>query len=554
MGIALLGFFGVFLLYPVGIMLQRALGLPGELTLRHFVTLVSTPLQREALANSVLVALGTTTLATLFAWPAAVAMTRYRFPGKGLLGSLLLVPLILPPFVGAIGLKQLLGRFGSLNLALMEIGWMQPDQPVDWLAQGGFLGIVLLQSLNFFPIVYLNLTAALAAIDPSLHEAARNLGANGWRLFRTITLPLILPGYFAGAIIVFIGSFTDLGTPLIFGQTRLVPVQIFDAVADINTNPQGYALVVVVLLLSLALFVVSKRFVGSQRYEMISRGHTADSTQPVSTLGACRLWLGLGGLCVIAMLPHLMVLASSVADRWFFSTLPDGWTARHYTGLLEHPLTASSIRNSLFYSSCSACLDVALGIGIAWILTRTRVRWAGWLDALAMLPLALPGIVIAFGYVAAFDFNISWLNPKQNPTFLLIVSYSVRRLPYVVRATYAGFQQTSVTLEEAAQNLGASAWRTFWTITRPLITANLIAGGLLAFAFAMIEVSDGLILAMRDRFFPITKMIWQTLGRIEPDSPSAACALGVVAMAILGVSLLIATRALGQRLGALFRV
>jgi iron(III) transport system permease protein len=145
------------------------------------------------------------------------------------------------------------------------------------------------------------------------------------------------------------------------------------------------------------------------------------------------------------------------------------------------------------------------------------------------------------------------LNPRTNPTLLLIISYSVRRLPYIVRSAYAGFQQTSVTLEEASANLGASPFRTLRRITLPLVMAHLIAGTILTFSFAMLEVSDGLILAMREKYFPITKMIWQLMGRIDPDSAGVACALGVVGMIILGVSLLVAAKLLGNRMGQLFR-
>jgi iron(III) transport system permease protein len=190
---------------------------------------------------------------------------------------------------------------------------------------------------------------------------------------------------------------------------------------------------------------------------------------------------------------------------------------------------------------------------IAWLLTRKRIPFAGVLDVIAMLPLALPGLVLAFGYVAGFDFKIDWLNPRTNPTLLLIISYSVRRLPYIVRSAYAGFQQTSVTLEEASANLGASPFRTLRRITLPLVMAHLIAGTILTFSFAMLEVSDGLILAMREKYFPITKMIWQLMGRIDPDSAGVACALGVVGMIILGVSLLVAAKLLGNRMGQLFR-
>ena len=237
---------------------------------------------------------------------------------------------------------------------------------------------------------------------------------------------------------------------------------------------------------------------------------------------------------------------------------PDAWTLENYQKVFSHGLTLSSIRNSLTYSSFSAGLDLVLGVTIAWLLTRRRIPMAGLLDALAMLPLALPGLVLAFGYVAGFDnFKNRWLNeylnPRNNPTLLLIISYSVRRLPYIVRSAYAGFQQTSVTLEEASANLGASPFRTLRKITLPLVMANLIAGTILTFSFAMLEVSDGLILAMKDQYYPITKMIYQLMLHIDPKTPGVACAMGVVGMAILTVSLIVAGKILGKKMGQLFR-
>lgn len=169
--------------------------------------------------NSFLIAILTTAVTTLLTLPLGWAMTRFSFRGKAILGSLRELTTT-SSFVGAIGLRQLLSMFGSLNRWLMDLGIIAPDQPIDWLGAGGFWGIVLLQVLNLYPIMFLNVSASMANIDPALREAAQNLGANGWRLFRSVTLPLILPGYFAGAIIVFIWAFTDLGTPLIFGYSR----------------------------------------------------------------------------------------------------------------------------------------------------------------------------------------------------------------------------------------------------------------------------------------------------------------------------------------------
>ena len=203
----------------------------------------------------------------------------------------------------------------------------------------------------------------------------------------------------------------------------------------------------------------------------------------------------------------------------------------------------------------STLVAIVLGVAIAYVVVRSRVRGRQVLDFLAMMPLAVPGLVLAFGYLAMAQDGrfFGFLNPTRDPTILLIIAYAVRRLPYVVRSAAAGFQQTSETLEEAGQNLGAPPLKVLFRITLPLITANLIAGGLLAFAFAMLEVSDSLILAQKQAFYPITKAILE-LFQLLGDGKFIASALGVWAMAFLGVTIAGLTLLLGRKLGAIFRV
>jgi iron(III) transport system permease protein len=210
----------------------------------------------------------------------------------------------------------------------------------------------------------------------------------------------------------------------------------------------------------------------------------------------------------------------------------------------------SSIRNSLFLAGGATMLDALLGVAIAYLLARVEFRGTAVLDAVTMLPLALPGIVVAFGYLGAF--GDTFLDARADPTVLLIVAYSVRRLPYMVRSAYAGFSQVDQNLEEASWNLGASSFRTLWRVTLPLVAVSILAGGILAFAFAMLEVSDSLILALREKHYPITKAIYMLLGRLR-DGPELACALGVWAMMFLGGALLFAHRILGKRMGDLFK-
>jgi iron(III) transport system permease protein len=553
-------FFGAFLIYPLIGLLGGAFLLTDAqghktFTLAFFRLLVENRLYRLSFVNSFEIAILATGCTALVSIPLAVLFTRFRFPGRELLRPALLAPLILPPFVGALGIKHIFARFGVVNLLLAKVGVISLAHPIDWLGASGFTGIVILEVLHLFPIFFLSVSAALANIDPSLLDAAANLGASAWRRFLTITLPLARPGLFAGACIVFISAFTDLGTPLILNFSATVPTQIFNASVDANSEQIGYAFVVATLVLVMVFFLFVRRFGESASSAMPARASHAVTEKTLSPWAGWAVATAVAAFLFVAILPHIGVVVSSFAERWFFTILPTEVSTRYYAEVFTNGLTATSITNSLLYSGLSAFLDLGLGLIIAHLLAREIFPGKSFLDALAMLPLALPGLVLAFALLMSYNLHgwWAWINPRTNPTFLLVVSYALRRLPYIVRAAYAGYQQTSISLEEASYNLGAGRWRTFRRITLPLIAPSLIAGTILTFCFAMLEVSDSLILAMEARFAPITRGIYEVMGRPSPDSAALACALGVLAMVLLGGGLFIGSRLMGQRLGGFFR-
>jgi iron(III) transport system permease protein len=562
------GFLALFLVWPVFFVVQGSVlveqGGRTRLTGVFFQLFAQSPFMWACMANSLALAVCSTLACALISLPLAQLFARRDFPGKTLWQALLMGPLILPPFVGAIGVQQVFARFGTLNhwLGLVGPGVADP-RPVDWLGAGGFAGVVAMQSLHLFPILFLNLTAAMANINPAMREAARGLGASPWRAFRTVTLPLLAPGFFAGAILVFVWAFTDLGTPLIFGCYNVVAVQIFDKVTEAGFNPFGYALVIVVLATTVALFLASRRLLARQDYVTQGKASARDDLAPLRGRGLALATLGLAAVSALALLPHASVVLQSLSGKWFMGALPQEWTLGHYGEVFTLPQTVTGLRNSLFYSSLSALVDVVLGVAIAYWLARREFAGKALLDALTVLPLALPGIVLAFGYVMAFNVPASWrgldlswlrafVNPRENPTLLLVVSYSVRRLPFIVRSVHAGLQQMSVSLEEASRNLGAGQAATVRRIVLPLVRGNVIAGAALTFAFAFLEVSDSLILAMKERFYPATKTIWALMGRIEPGAPAVASALGVLGMLLLFAAFFTANRVLGRRMGSLF--
>jgi iron(III) transport system permease protein len=549
-------FFAVFFLWPVLQILKGGFfDADGHITFVFLAALLANPLYLGGLGNSFLLAAATTALTLFVALPLAFVYDRYRYPGKGLLAALVLVPMILPPFVGAIGIKQIFGQYGALNALVIAVGARPAGWTFDWLAVSQFWGVVIVETLSLYPIIYLNAVAALANIDPAMEEAAENLGCTGLRRFWRITLPLMKPGLFAGGTIVFIWTFTELGVPLIFDYARVTPVQIYHGLKDIGDNPFPYALVVITLASTVLIYALGKGLFGRDTHAMMAKATSAGGAKDLPPLRAWFCTALVAGVTLVAILPHLGVVLVAFASNWHATVLPSHLSFDNFRMALGHDITVPAIANSLKYASVSTVVDLVLGIAIACVVVRTRLAGRQILDFLAMLPLAVPGLVLAFGYLAMSQDGrlFAFLNPVDNPTTLLIVAYSVRRLPYVVRSAAAGFQQTSETLEEAAQNLGCPPLKATIKITLPLIMANLIAGGLLAFAFAMLEVSDSLILAQKQAFYPVTKAIFE-LFQLLGDGRFLASALGVWAMVFLGVTITGMSLLLGKRLGAIFRV
>jgi iron(III) transport system permease protein len=566
LSLCLYAFFAVVLIWPlVWIVRVGFVSEKGGLTLEYIKLIFSDQTLVRGLENATFVAIAVTGLTLLLSLPLAVLSVRYEFPGRKLLGGLLLVPLVLPPFVGAIGLRLVLGRYGPLTM-LLGGGSMGPGGQrlgIDWMGHYRLAWVVIIEVLGLYPVMLLNLQAALANIDPAMEQAAANLGASRWTIFRRIALPLIRPGVFAGCTLVLIWSFTELGAPLMFDVYTITPVQVFNQVEEVASNPLPYALVVVMLAASVLLYVIGKIVLGGGFESATTKAATAATPRQLRGVKGLLASAAFGGVFLLAVVPHIGVVLTSLCatGAWYKTLLPAHFTLAHFQSALTDQLAFPSMVHSVEYAAMATVLAVVLGLAVAVISVRSTLPGRQVLDGLSMLPLAVPGIVLAFGYLAISVWltrvGPAWLKPYVNiqewPVLALVVAYAARRLPYVVRAAAAGLQQTPRDLELAGANLGASRFSVLRRITLPLIAANLVAGGLLAFAFSVLEVSDSLILAQRPQYYPITRAILDLAQRLG-DGIYVACALGVWAMALLILTIFAANSLLGKRLGAVFRV
>jgi iron(III) transport system permease protein len=538
---ALLALLALAIAYPLLHVLSVAFLDGGWPTARPLLAFFARPLFREALVNTLLAGLVAVAVGTAIAVPLAVLTVRYAFPGRALITVLAVLPLVVPPFVGAVAFQQILGRSGTVNLLLREhAGFTVPFME-------GLPGVVLVQSLHYFPFILLNTGAALAGLDRSLEEAAQNLGCSGLRLYRRVLLPLALPGYAAGALLAFIRVIDDLGTPLMLNYTRLLAPQAYVRVTTIGlTDVDGYVICVILVALSLGALWLSKAALGRAEYASLGGGGEAPAVR-LGRRGTAAAWPLAILLLGPPLLPHAGVLLLSVARVWSLSPLPDAYTLAHYGEVLVR--SPRFVVNTLRYAGLAALADVALGAVIAWVLLRGRVAGRRWLDILATVPLAIPGVVIAIGFLRAFGGVVlpGLGEPLTSTWLVLVIVYAVRRLPYAVRGAYAALQQLSPALEEAAQNLGANRPRTFKRVTLPLMTRGLLAGGLLAFISSAVDLSSTILLVPRVELGPLAYGVYLYMQSAVGRGPGAA--LGVVAIVLVAAGTWAAAR-LARRAGA----
>ena len=527
--LAILAFLASFLILPVGSVFYSAfVNADGSFTHGHFGAFFSQTLMMEAFLNSLHVAVMSALVAALIAVPLAYFTVRFHFRGAILIQTLGVLPLIMPPFVGAVAMQLIFGRSGSVNLLLDE--WFGITIPI----MDGLNGVIFVESIHYFPFILMNLTVALRNIDGAMEEAAQNLGARGWRLFWRVIFPLGLPGFVAGVSLVFVKVFDDLGTPLVLGTTNMLAPQAYLRITQVGLDdPLGYVISVIMIAFSILALWLSARVLKGRDYSTIQKGGTSIQRRRLSR-GASVLAYGWIGLVLLVVLsPHVGVLLLSLARVWSFAPLPDSYTLAHYATVFQD--SSSMIGNTLLYCGLAATIDVILGVAISYLILRTRLPAREWLDWTASAALAIPGIVLAIGYLRFFKgVTLPFTGTLLTSTWVLIMlAYSIRRLPYALRACYASLQQINVSLEEAAENLGASKLATIRRVVVPLMVGGILAGFVTSFITAAVELSATILLTSAESQAPMSYGIYLYMQSAAGRGPGAA--LGVLAILVVAV-------------------
>ena len=528
LGGALLVLLVWLIVYPLVLVLIEGFRNPQGWTLDFVRLFLQQPNEAEALWGSLWISLVSVLLAGAIGIPLAFLFARYDFPGRRILGWLIALPAVLPPLVGVIAFLFLYGESGFVSLLLQRV--LQLSQP-PWELQGAG-AILLVHAYSMYVYFYLFTRAGLATVDASALEAAASLGAGRWRTLRRVILPLLYPALAGAALLTFMTSLASFSAPYIFGGGfRVMTTQIVATRLNGDDELAMIETVSLTLVALIALWLLR----GSRLLDRGGGGRKgiAPARHPVRRPGVRLVLAALGwGLAVLLLLPHLTLLLVSFVPlgTWTTEPLPPAYTWRNYLTLLEDPVRARPLLNSLWLATVStaAAVGIALLAGIVSVRRRARGRRA--IEALLALPWAVPGTVFAIALATAFSVRAPLTGRfiLVGTLWILPLAYLVRNLPITSRAILAGFRSLDPSLDEAAATLGAGRWRTLRRVTLPLLRPAIVAGASLAFVTAFGDFVTSIMLYTYNTR-PISMEI---LSSLRQSDVGVAAAYGVVLMAV----------------------
>ncbi len=505
----------VFTAYPMIDLFARAFVVDGRVSLATLSAIVADPFNRKVFWNTLLlggtVAILGTILATLYAY----AMTRVAIPGKSVWHFFALLPTISPPILMALGLILLYGRRGLITNELLGI---------QTTGLYGFKGLVIAQLISYFPFAYLLMLNLFRGLDASLEEAAATMGANGWRVLTTISLPLLVPGLAGSALLMLSYSFADLGNPLLLGgDFPVMSSQIYQTIIGMYDIPQGAALAVLLLIPAVLMFFAHKALSARTSFATVgAKGSSRHREIRHRGVQAAAL-LFVGTITLVICLQYATVIAGATTQLFGINYT---FTTKHFVAALTK--SRGALLDTLTLGIIASLLSVVLGLVIAWIVARSRVHGRSLLDFVANLPLAIPGTVIGLAFGLAFNGPPLMLT---GTALIIIVAFAVRTLPYGIRSGVAALDQINRSLDEASTTMGATSGQTLWRILLPLVRPALLAGMIFSFTRSVTTLS-AVIFVVSPHWSLVTPTILSQMDRGDVGE-AAALSVIVVLMVLL---------------------
>ena len=528
-------FFAV--LYPILYIFKASFVNPetGAFSLKSYATFLHYPYYLRCLRNSLFVSTLSTVLALAIGIPFAFFLSRYKIPGKNLIRTLGTLPLILPAFIGAEAWLILLGRNGLFAKAFRGL-----DMEIPSIY--GWKGIVLVFTLQFFPFVFLMVSAALNAIDRSLEEAATNLGAGRLRVFFTVTLPVVTPAILSGALVVFYLCIENFGVPVLIGEDyKVLSVQAYNEfISELGGNPSmAGALSMILLAITLGLTIFQKYWVERKNYTMTSLNPL--EVKRLKALPTFLIWLFCAGVVFVALFPFAVVLVSSITKTqgpvMYFGQFSLDNFIRAFT------IAPRPIFNSFFLATAATLIGIVFGIVVSYLLVRKRGAVSYLLDILVMLPLAIAGTVQGIALAATYNKGIIVLTGTW---MILVLAYFIRKAPYSIKTTSSLLQQIDPSIEEASINLGVPPVRSFIRVVLPIMLPGIIAGAIIMWVTTLAELSTTIVLY----YGPWATMTVEIFQRIGSGDFGPASAYATILIISVLIPLFILNRVSGKDLAS----
>ncbi len=486
LALLVLAIFLIFVVYPLVLIMYKSVVTPADnsFTLANFTRFFTRKYYTNTLLNSFKVTVVSTLISATLGLVIAYITRQYRIAGSKALNICIVVSYLSPPFIGAYAWIQLLGRNGLFTK------WINAIFGTSFGGIYGFAGIVLVFSLQSFPLVYMYVCGALQNLDNSLNEAAESLGANNFQCVTGIILPLVLPTVLASSLLVFMRVFSDFGTPMLIGEGyRTFPVVLYNQFMGEVTNDSYFAAALCVIIMAITLiFFFLQRWI-SHRHSYSMSALKPMLPRPQRTLPKILCHVFVYFVVLMAMLPQLTVIVTSFLKESTPGIFTNQFSLVNYETIFSKNKLV--IPNTYLYGLCAIALVIVLGVLIAYLAVRRKSIITTTVDTLTMLPYIIPGSVLGICFLYAFAKPPLALT---GTAAIIIIALTVRRMPYTIRSSTAIISQISPSIEEAAVSLGASELRSFTEVTLPMMMPGVISGAIMSWVTVISELSSSIML------------------------------------------------------------